>query len=417
MDNIAIIILAAGKGRRMKSALPKALHPICGRPMLGYVLDLARSLGAEKTVVVTGHKSEEVRKIIPAGKTKIVLQKKLLGSGDAVKKGLEPLKGFKGTVLVLYADVALLKKETLKKLLKYHRENELDATILSAQLNKPAGYGRVLRDEYCAVRAVVEEKDANDAQKEIKEINTGIICFNKEKLDAVLKGVKLNKRKKEYYLTDTIGIFYKKGFLADAIKADDADEVMGVNSRVELSRANALMQQRINRDFMEKGISIIAPRQTFINHGVKIGRDSIIYPFSVIDSNVKIGRRCSVGPFVHLRENTALQDDVVAGNFIEIVRSKLGAGTLAKHLCYIGDSRIGRRVNIGAGSVTANFDGKKKNLTVINNGAFIGSNTVLVAPVKIGRQAVTGAGSAVVKNVPDNKVVVGVPARVLKRRD
>lgn len=401
----------------MKSALPKALHPICGRPMLGYVLDLARSLGAEKTVVVTGYQAEKVRKVIPARGVKIVLQKKLLGSGDAVKRGLTALKGFKGTVLVLYADVALLKKETLKKLLKYHRENKLDATILSAQLNKPAGYGRVLRDQYCAVRALVEEKDANGAQKEIKEVNTGIICFDKEKLGAALRELKLNQRKKEYYLTDTAGIFYKKGYLVDAVKAEDADEVMGINSRVDLSRANALMQQRINRDFMEQGVSIIAPGQTFINHGVKIGRDSIIYPFSVIDNNVKIGKRCSVGPFVHLRENTALEDDVVAGNFIEIVRSRLGAGTLAKHLCYIGDSRIGRRVNIGAGSVTANFDGKKKNLTVINDGAFIGSNSVLVAPVKIGRRSVTGAGAAVVKNVPDNKIVVGVPARVLKRRD
>ncbi|MFH0763281.1 MAG: NTP transferase domain-containing protein [Candidatus Omnitrophota bacterium] len=416
MNNLAIIILAAGKGKRMKSKLPKALHPLCGRPMLKYVLDLARSLKAKEAVVVAGHGYKEVKKIVPAGKIRVVLQKKLLGSGDAVKCALSSgLKGFKGTVLVLYSDVPLLKKETLKKLLKYHIENKVDATLLSVQLNKPAGYGRLLRDKYYTVRQIVEENDANDAQKQIKEVNTGIVCFNKEKLSSLLTGLKPNSRKKEYYLTDIIKAFYEKGYLVDAVKAEDADEAMGVNSRVDLSRANAFMQQRIIKGLMEQGITVVSPEHTFINYGAKIGRDTVIYPFTVIESDVKIGKRCFIGPFAHLRQNTVLEDDVVAGNFIETVRSRLGAGTLAKHFSYIGDSRIGRKVNIGAGSVSANFDGKKKNLTVIDNGAFIGSNTVLVAPVKIGRAAVTGAGSAVTRDVPANTVVVGVPARALKK--
>lgn len=394
--------------------MPKVLHPLAGRPMLGYVLGLARSLRPGKTVVVLGHRHAQVKRIIPAG-AKIVLQNKPLGTGDAVKKAIAPLRGFRGTVLILYGDIPLLKKESIDKLLRFHAQNQIHATLLTAKLNKPAGYGRVLRDKYCAVRSIVEEADANDAERDIKEVNTGIVCFNKEKLDGVLRHLRADNRKKEYYLTDIIRIFYEKGLLVDAIRIGDAEEAMGINSRADLSKANAVMQRRINRDLMDKGANIVAPGHTFINYGTKIGRDTVIYPFTVIEANVKIGKRCSIGPFAHLRENTILEDGVVAGNFIETVRSKLGAKTLAKHLCYIGDSRIGKKVNIGAGSVTANFDGKKKNLTAINNGAFIGSNTVMVAPVRIGKNAVTGAGSAVIKNVADGKTVVGIPARPLKK--
>jgi len=383
--------------------------------MLRFVLDLAHSLHPEKTVAVLGHKQEQVKKIIPAW-VKIVPQEKLLGTGDAVKKALAALAGFKGSVLILYGDIPLLKKESIDKLLKFHIQNQIDATILSAKLNKPAGYGRVLRDKYCAVRAIVEDADANAAEKDIKEINTGIICFNKEKLSGVLNRLKANNRKKEYYLTDIVGIFYKKGLLVDAIKIGDAKEALGINSRADLSRANAVMQERINCRLMDSGVTIVAPEHTFISYGTKIGRDTIIYPFTVIEPNVRIGKHCLIGPFAHLRENTVLEDDVTAGNFIETVRSKIGAKSFAKHLCYIGDTRVGKSVNIGAGSVTANFDGKKKNITRIEGGAFIGSNTVMVAPLKIGKKAITGAGSAVTKNVADKQIVVGVPARPLVKK-
>jgi len=412
--NIATIILAAGKGVRMKSETPKVLHTLCGRPMLGYVLDSVRDLKIRKSLVVLGYKHETVKKFLPAG-TDFVIQKKLLGTADAVKAALPKLKSFKGTVLILYGDIPLLKKETLLGLLKYHTRSNADATLLTAQLDKPAGYGRILRDAYSSICGIVEEKDADDFQKDIKEINTGIICFNKDRLAQALKEVKPNNRKKEFYLTDIINILYKKNCLIEGVKISDINEALGINSRQDLSKANKIMQQRINEKLMEQGVSIIDPGSTFISYGSRIGKDTVIYPFTVIERDVKIGKHCFVGPFAHLREGVELDDSVVAGNFLEIVRSKLGSKTFAKHFCYIGDSRIGRMVNIGAGTVTANFDGIGKGITVIKDGAYIGSDTILIAPVKIGRKARTGAGTVVLKNknIPDGQVGVGVPVRLL----
>jgi bifunctional UDP-N-acetylglucosamine pyrophosphorylase/glucosamine-1-phosphate N-acetyltransferase len=414
--NIAVVILAAGKSTRMKSAIPKVLHKICGRPMLCYVSDLVASLKANKVVYVLGFKHEEVKKLLrpPA---QVAIQKKLDGTASAVKVALRCLDNFKGTLLVLYGDNPLLKKETIDKLLKYHAGNNADATLLTAVVEKPAGYGRVLRDKYSSISGIVEEKDADDFQKGIKEINTGIMCFNIEKLAVALRQVKPDNLKKEYYLTDVIGILYKNGALIDNVRILESDEALGINSRIELAKANQIMQRRINEELMKSGVSIVDPRTSFIDFGAKIGQDTTIYPFTVIESDVKIGKRCSVGPFAHLRGGTRLQDDVLAGNFLEIVRSKIGKKTLAKHFCYLGDSRIGNRVNVGAGTVTANFDGKKKNITVIRDGAFIGSDTVFVAPVKIGRFSRTGAGSVVLKDedVPGGVTVVGVPARPKKR--
>jgi len=311
--------------------------------------------------------------------------------------------------------VPLLKRETVNTLLKRHIESRADATLLTAYVKKPKGYGRVLRDKYFTICGIAEEKDADEFQKDIKEINTGIICFNKDSLSSAIKDIRPNNRKREYYLTDIISILYKKGRLIEAVKIEDIQEALGINSRLELAQANKIMQKRINEGLMQKGVTIIDPETTFIGYDAEIGQDSRIYPFTVIESGVKIGKRCSVGPFVHLREGTEFSDEVVVGNFMETVRTKIGKKTWAKHFCYLGDASIGRCVNIGAGTVTANFDGKKKNVTVIKDKAFIGSDTVLVAPVKVGRSAVTGAGSAVIRDVPDKTVVVGVPARVLKK--
>ncbi|MBM3246602.1 MAG: bifunctional UDP-N-acetylglucosamine diphosphorylase/glucosamine-1-phosphate N-acetyltransferase GlmU [Candidatus Omnitrophica bacterium] len=415
-NNLAVIILAAGRGERMKSALPKVLHPVCGRPMLSYVLDLARGLKASKVVTVLGHQHQEVKKLMAAG-IKIVVQKRLLGTADAVKAARGALGNFKGALLVLYGDILLLKKETIQGLLKYHRENNLDAAILTATVEKPQGYGRILRDEYSSICGIREEKDADDYEKELKEINTGIICFNKEKLYAALGEIKADNRKKEYYLTDIIRIFYEKGYAIDGVALSDINEALGINSRQELSQADRIMRQRINEKWMQEGVSIIEPAATFISYSAKIGRDTLIYPFTVIENNVKIGKSCSIGPFAHLREGTVIADNVVVGNFLEIVRSRISSKTLIKHFGYLGDARIGRQANIGAGAVTANFDGRQKNITVIKDGAFIGSDTVMVAPVKIGKAAVTAAGAVVLKNknVPDGQRVAGVPARVLKK--
>lgn len=414
-NNIAVIILAAGKGERMKSSVPKVLHSICARPMISYVLDLVKGLKINTVVAVVGYGQEQLLPFL-GPEIKVATQENLLGTADAVKQALKALKNFKGTVLVLYGDNPLLKKETIAKLLKHHADNRSAATLLTAVVDKPKGYGRILRDKYSSICGIAEEKDADDFQKEIKEVNTGIICFDKEPLVQALKEVKPDNRKKEYYLTDAVGIIYKKGFRIESVKINDANEALGINSRIELAKANAIMRMRINENLMKAGVTIVDPDSTFISYSAKIGRDTTIYPFTVIASGVKIGKRCLVGPFVHLREGTYLQDDAVLGNFLEIVRSRISSKALIKHFGYLGDAKVGRAVNVGAGCVTANFDGKNKNVTVIKDRAFIGSDTVLVAPVKIGRAAKTGAGSVVVKNqnVPDGAVVVGVPARSLK---
>ena len=413
-NNIAVIILAAGKSTRMKSETPKVLHNLCGRPMLGYVLDLVASLRPKQVVAVLGFKQELVRKIIPKG-VKIAIQKKLIGTADAVKTGLATLRSFKGNVLVLCGDVPLLKKETLKNLLDYHIKNNVDLTLLTTQLKKPSGYGRIMRDKYFSICGIVEEKDADEVQKDIKEINTGIMVLKKESLTGNLKYIRPNNRKNEYYLTDIIGILAKKDYLVDGVKVEDAQEALGINTHVELAKANSLMKERINEKFMQEGVTILDPASTFINFGAAIGVDTVIYPFTVIERDVRIGKRCSVGPFAHLREGVELKDDVTAGNFIEMVRAKIGAKTLVKHFSYIGDSSVGSCVNIGAGTVTANFDGLRKNNTVIKDKVNIGSDTIIVAPVEIGRSAVTGAGSVITKNIPDNAVAVGVPARILRK--
>lgn len=307
-NNIAVIILAAGEGTRMKSGTPKVLHPICGRPMLGYVSDLVEELRIPKVIAVLGHQHRQVKKFLQPT-IKVVIQRKLLGTADAVRVAQGALRGFKGTLLVLYADNPLLKKETIKQLLKHHTENNSDATLLTVRLENPRGYGRILRDKYSSICGIVEEKDTDDYQRDIKEINTGIMCFNKNKLYAALKHVRTNNRKREYYLTDVIGIFYKKGHSVDGVRISDVDEALGINSRADLAKANKIMQRHINEDLMRQGITIVDPDSTFISYGTKIGKDTTIYPFTVIERDVKIGKRCVVGPFVHLREGTHLEDD------------------------------------------------------------------------------------------------------------
>jgi len=412
---IAVVILAAGKSTRMKSGTPKVLHAICQRRVLDYVLDLVKGIKAKKVIAVLGHKHQEVGRLIPKG-VKAVIQKRLLGTADAVKTALPLLKNFKGTVLVLYADNPLLKKDTIDKLLKHHIESRSDATLLTAKTDKPYGYGRILRDKYSSICGIIEERDADDFQKNIQEINTGIICFKKGSLAYALKQVRANNAKKEFYLTDAVAALYKKGCIVEALRIADIKEASGINSREDLAVATGIMQQRINQQFMKAGVTIVAPETAFISFDAKIGRDTTIYPFTVIERDVKIGKSCSVGPFIHLRPGTRIEDNVSVGNFLEVVRSKISSNTKARHFGYLGDTRIGRFANIGAGTVTANFDGKSKNSTVIGDNVFIGSDTVLVAPVRVGKGAKTGAGSVLTRNkdVPAKTTVVGVPARPLK---
>ena len=415
MDTLAAVVLAAGKGVRMKSALPKVLHPVCSRPMLLYVLDLVKELRVRDTAVVLGYGSGEVAKHCAGFRT--VLQKKQLGTADAVKQAMPALKRSSDTVLVLYGDAPLLKAGTLRKLIARHREYKAAATVLTAVMPDPSGYGRILRDSYSAVCGIREDKDADDFQQGIKEINTGIICFNRKKLQECLKLVRADNRKKEYYLTDVLGLLYKRGDLVESVETSQPREALGINSRVELAEANSTMRMRINETHMKNGVTIIDPATTYISFGAKIGVDTAIYPFTVIEKDVKIGKHCSVGPLCRLRPGTRLFDNVSVGNFIEISRSILRSGARAKHFGFLGDARIGERANIGAGTVTANYDGKNKNVTRIGKGAFIGSDSVLVAPVTIGANARSGAGSVVTRGtrIPAKATFVGVPARLLKK--
>jgi len=417
MKNIATIILAAGEGTRMKSSLPKVLHNICGKPMLEYLIDNVNSIGIKKIVVIIGHKAKLVKKQI--GGIKCIIQDELLGTGDAVSKARSTLlKDNKiDNVLILYGDTPLLSQDIIKKLVETHVSSGAGATLLTAQLKNPTGYGRVIRSSGKKVVKIVEELDASIYEKVTEEINVGVYCFSKKALFDSLEKIKPNNKKEEYYLTDTIEVLTKSNILVESVTTNDAEEFLGVNTRVELGKAELVMRRRILNKIMDEGVTVIDPENTYIEHGVEIKEDTIIYPYTFIENNVKIGSNCSIGPFARLRPGTVIEDKVGIGNFVEIVRSCVGRETKIRHQCYIGDTVIGKNVNIGAGTIIANYNGKEKHKTVIEDNAFIGTGTILIAPVKIGEGAITGAGSVVTrnKNVPAGKTVVGIPAKLLNK--
>jgi len=417
MKNTAAIILAAGEGTRMKSSLPKVLHNICGKPMLKYLIDNVNSIGINKVIVIVGHKAGLVKKEICG--IKCITQAELLGTGDAVSKTRAALlKDNKiDNVLILYGDTPLLSQGIIERLIEKHASSNAGATLLTAQLKNPTGYGRIIRSSGNKIVKIIEELDTSVYQKVIKEINVGVYCFNKRALFYGLEKIKPNNKKEEYYLTDTIEAIAKSNIPVESVTTDDPEEFLGVNTRAELGKAEAVMKNRILEDIMDRGVTIIDPRNTYIEHGVKIEKDTVIYPYTFIENNVKIGSNCAIGPFARLRPGTSIGDKVGIGNFVEIVRSSIGEETKIRHQCYIGDAVIGKNVNIGAGTIVANYDGKEKHKTIIEDNAFIGTGTILIAPVKIGKGAVTGAGSVVTrnKNVPAGKTVVGIPARILNK--
>lgn len=412
--NLAVVILAAGRGTRMKSDLPKALQPICGQTMLEHLLDKADALGSRRTVVVAGYGIERVRAVV-GKRAEVVEQKKLLGSGHAVQQAEKALRGFRGSVMVLYCDTPHVSVQTLRQVLNDHRRDSTNCTLLSVELEDATGYGRIRRDGCGCVMGIVEETDASAEEKKIREINVGCYAFEKESLFAALARVERNPRKKEYYLTDAVGLLASTGRVG-AVVTPDREEVLGVNTRQDLARLEDLMQKKTIETWIERGVRFRNPASTTIDAGVEIGHDTLLLPGTILEENTVVGKNCVIGPFARIRGASRIGDGCVIGNFVEIVRSKVGAGTQIKHLSYIGDAEIGRDVNVGAGTITANYDGKKKHKTVIKDGARIGSGTVLVAPVIVGRSAVTGAGAVLTKgkNVPDRAVVVGVPARKIK---
>jgi bifunctional UDP-N-acetylglucosamine pyrophosphorylase/glucosamine-1-phosphate N-acetyltransferase len=416
---VAAVILAAGLGKRMKSSKPKVAFEICGRPMVRHVAESVRACGVERIVVVVGHGREAVEKGLAGvpGVT-FALQPEQRGTGDAVNAAMPALQGFEGTVLVLCGDVPLVRPETLTALLAAHQPADSAATVLSVVLADGGAYGRIVRDASGAFTAIREAKDASAAERAVREINTGIYAFGAAALRSALPRVGCANAQAEYYLTDVIGILRSEGRRVEALPGGSEDEVLGVNNFAELAAAATRMRVRILGDLMAAGVSVTDPATTFVDAGVRIGAGTKLLPCTVIERDVEIGAGCEVGPFAHLRPGTVLADGAEVGNFVETKKAKIGARTKAKHLTYLGDAEIGADVNVGCGTITANYDGKAKHVTVVEDGVHIGSGTVLVAPVRVGRGATTGAGAIVTarKDVAAGDVVAGVPARSLRGR-
>jgi len=438
MSDLLAVILAAGKGTRMKSALPKVLHSIGGKPMVQQVLNAAKMAGAKQNIVVVGFGAQQVEDTLGT-QAQYVVQVEQLGTGHAVMQAGELLKDFHGTVMVLCGDTPLLRGETLAKLFAEHQAAGASATVLTACLPNPAGYGRVIRDNGGQVLKIVEQKDANERELAVNEINTGIYCFDRVALFEALSSIDCNNVQGEYYLTDVIGILAQGQGKVWAMQVADDQETLGINSRLQLAEAEKILRKRKLISLMDNGVTIMDIDSTFIDEEVCIGADSIIYPFTWIEGattigkgaeigpnsriqncqigddvtmhftyahDCQIGNGVTVGPYVHLRPQTVLADGVKVGNFVEVKNSKVGTGSKIPHLSYIGDADMGQKVNIGSGTITVNYDGKKKHRTTLEDGVFIGCNTNLVAPVTVGKGAYVAAGSTITKDVPSEALGV-----------
>lgn len=401
--DIKSVILAAGKGTRMKSNLPKVLHEILGKALVGYVLDSVKHITNENFVIV-GHHAEEVEKYVISHyeNAKTVLQSPQLGTGHAVSMVCPMLENYSGQVLILCGDTPLITEDTLKKFVEYHKENKSDITVMSAIFENPTNYGRIIRDADNSLKCIVEEKDATLEQKAIKEVNAGIYCINWAKVKSAFSQLTSNNAQGEYYLTDIIEWGKKNGLSVNACIMENNIETFGINSRVQLAEALKLLQKRINEKHMINGVTIVDPETTYISADTEIGQDTIIYPSTYIEGENKIGSNCKIGPMAHLRGGVEIGDYCKIGNFVEVKKAKIASHTNAGHLSYIGDSEIGSYVNIGAGTITANYNPltKVKSKTVLEDNVKIGSNTVLVAPVKVEEGANVGALSVITKNIP-----------------
>ncbi len=414
MQGPVAIILAAGHGKRMKSDRAKVVHDVCGRPMIQYVVDAARGAGAKTIVVVVGYGADEV-KLALKGDPDILYatQSKQLGTGDAVRACLPVLEGYQGPAMVLVGDEPLVRPGPLADLLARQASDGASALLGTAIVPDPTGFGRIVRDVDGRFNAIVEDRDCDPAQRSICEVNPSCYVFELPGLWDALERLTTGNAQGEYYLTDAPALLQGMGRKVVALPVLEADDILGVNTRGHLAQAHAIMQDRIQGRWMDEGVSIVDPRNTYIDGRAQIGADTTVYPFTVISGNVTIGARCRVGPFTHLREGTVLEDGAEVGAFVEVNRSHLETGVVARHLAYLGDARVGRHANIGATAVTANFDGQAKHATTIGAGASIGAGAVLIAPVTIGAGATVGSGAVVTRghDVADGSTVAGVPAR------
>ena len=398
MAETVAIILAAGGSTRMNTKLAKVLHEVCGRPMLAYVLDACRKIGISKMFVVVGFSADEVKeRFADADDIVWVRQDKQLGTGHAVLCCKEHLKDFNGQTLVLCGDGPLIRAATLKTLIDKHKSGHSAATLGTAVLDDPSGYGRIVRDDYGNLQGIVEHSDCSPEQLKIKEINPSNYLFDNKVLFEALETIKPENVKKEYYLTDAVSSILATGHKVEAITAVPPDEAVGINSRAQLSAASKIMQRRIQRRLMEDGVTIVDPDNTWIDARAEIGQDTVIEPFTYIHGEVKIGQGCRIGPFAHLRHGTVLENDVVLGVHTEVKNSTLADGVRARHHSYIGDAMVGRNVNFGAGSITANFDGEKVNKTNIGDNCYIGSGSVLIAPLELKDGSNVSAGTVVLQ--------------------
>jgi len=440
------IVLAAGQGTRMKSRKPKVLHPLAGKPMLEYVLEVAAKVSSN-VVVVIGHGAEEIRGAIKQANVNWVVQEKQLGTAHATLQAGPFFEEHRGPVLVLSGDVPLLKEETVRRLLNAHEGSGTRISFLSAQVEDPTGYGRIVRGAGGGVLRIVEENDATPDEKALAEINAGIYCFEGRGLATLLSSIPCNDAKGEYYLTEAVSLVLASGGTVQALETDPV-ETLGINSRLDLSQAEALIRRRINQEHMRRGVTLLDPSTTYIDVTVEIGQDTVLYPNTyllgrtrlgedctilpgslIVDSevgqSVRIGAACvieeariadraMVGPFSHLRPESVLEEEVHVGNFVEVKKSTLGRGTKANHLSYIGDAIVGKGVNIGAGTITCNYDGISKHQTIIEDDVFVGSDTQLVAPVTVGQGSIIGAGTTLTKNVPPQALALSRAPLVVK---
>ena len=448
-----MLVMAAGLGTRMKSKRAKVLHELGGSPLIAHVVRAAQALDPRSILVVVGYQAEEVERAVlnEVGELAgFVLQAKQRGTGDAVESARSALEHSDSLVLVLSGDVPLIKVETLRKFIEHHENAGADCSILSVRLENPTGYGRIVRDEHGAFQKIVEQRDATEEQRQVKEINSGIYCFDAKQLFRALRSVEPANDQGEYYLTDVAEIIQRSGGAVSVFLHSDSREVSGINTRAELAEFENLVRRSAIRKLMiDGGVTFIDPSHAYISPEAQIGRDSIIYPNVAIEGKTIIGKacvirsgvritnsqlgdevtikdhsvivdskiesNCAVGPFAHLRMNAVLEEKATVGNFVEVKKSRLKRGTKAMHLTYLGDATIGERTNIGAGTITCNYDGKHKHETIIEDDVKIGSDTMLVAPVRVGARSMTGAGSVVTKDVEPDSLVAGVPAEVKKK--